>query len=402
MFATLSYILKNNVLHIKTSGIWRLTEGSVKDYIKNSEQQEKIIQIINSKQCSSVQFEYSKNQSLTKNDIVSAERSEDINKTVSPPHEAWDSLLLAFFAIIIELAKKVNITIDASRLPEKMMSLLDVELVESDKEKEPENSILANIGETVLNIPKNSANALHFLGEVTVALWNFFRGKASCSARDVWQEIYSCSVASLPIISLVSLLLGLIFAFVSALQLKVLGAELYVSSLVSISMVRIMGPVITGIVVAGRTGASYAATIGTMQVNEEVDALNTFGISPIEFLVLPRVLGLVLMMPFLAMYSNLMGVLGGFIVVVFGMDISPAAFVANVQAMAVIHQLWIGLLHAFVFGFVVSLTGCYQGLICGRSAEAVGKATTSAVVNAIVGIIIATSIITIVVSFNGM
>jgi phospholipid/cholesterol/gamma-HCH transport system permease protein len=139
-----------------------------------------------------------------------------------------------------------------------------------------------------------------------------------------------------------------------------------------------------------------------MQVNEEVDALNTFGISPIEFLVLPRVLGLTLMMPFLAMYANLMGVLGGFLVVVLGMGISPAAFVANVQFMASMHQLWIGLFHAFVFGFVVSFAGCYQGLICGRSAEAVGKATTSAVVNAIVGIIVVTSIITIVLSFNGM
>ena len=402
MSATLSYTLKDSLLHINTRGIWRLTEGSSSDHKENSAQQDEIVNIILSKKCSQVIFEYTDSQELGAKNKISAKTPKNINKKTSTNKETWDGLLLAFFATIKAHAKKAHIVIDDSQLPEKMIKLLDIELLESDKAKEPEGSILVNIGELVLDVPNNSINAINFLGEVTAALWNFVRGQASCSARDVWEEIYSCSVASLPIISLVSLLLGLIFAFVSALQLEVLGAELYVSSLVSISMVRIMAPVLAGIVVAGRTGASYAATIGTMQVNEEVDALNTFGISPIEFLVLPRVLGLTIMMPFLAMYANLMGVLGGFLVVVFGLDISPAAFVANVQSMASIHQLWIGLFHAFIFGFVVSFTGCYQGLICGRSAEAVGKATTSAVVNAIVGIIVATSIITIVVTANGM
>ena len=403
MFATLSYTLQNSVLSVQASDIWRLTEGTEKNHKSNGKEQEKIIQIIQSKQCSKIILNYSNTSARPQIHTKKKFFSKKNEKNISPSSlETWDSLLLALFSIIIENAKNARITIDYSQLPEKMINLLHVELLPSNKVKQIEHSFLENIGESTINVSKSSLKAVEFLGEITLALWHFFRGKAACSSRDIWQEIYSCSAASLPIISLVSLLLGLILAFVSALQLKTLGAELYVASLVSISMVRVMGPVLTGIVVAGKTGASYAATIGTMQVNEEVDALNTFGISPIEFLVLPRLIALTIMMPFLTMYANFMGVLGGFLVTVFGMGISPAAFVENVQLMAHINSLWIGLLHSFVFGFLISLAGCYQGLVCGRSAEAVGKATTSAVVNSIVGIIVATSIITIILSINEM
>ena len=404
MSAPLSYTLQNKQLHIKVTDIWRLTVGSKKSHAANSAQQENIIKIIQAQQCSNIILEFLDSQDTAINN-VNQNKNNKIDKDIlikKDTKKTWDSLLLTFFAVIIEEAKKVNISIDDSQLPHQMSVLLGVELLGNDKVQEPENSILVNIGESVLIIPKSATNALAFLGEVSAALGTFFRGKASCSARDVWQEIYACSVASLPIISLVSLLLGLILAFVSAIQLRTLGAELYVASLVSISMVRVMGPVLTGIVVAGKTGASYAATLGTMQVNEEVDALNTFGISPIEFLILPRVLALTIMMPFLTMYSNAMGVLGGFLVCVVGLGISPSAFVENVQFMASMEYLWIGLFHAFVFGFLIALAGCYQGLMCGRSAEAVGKATTAAVVNAIVGIIVATSIITIILSINNM
>lgn len=204
-----------------------------------------------------------------------------------------------------------------------------------------------------------------------------------------------CGVDALAIVSLTSLLLGLILAFVSALQLRAFGAEIYVSALVSVSMVRVMGPVLTGIVLAGRTGASFAAIIGSMQANEEVDALVTFGLDPVDFLVLPRVLGLALMTPLLTVYADVMGILGGFLVGTLMMDISPSAYWENTLANMSLSQIWIGLLHALVFGFVVSVTGCYQGLKAGRNVEAVGQATTAAVVNSIVGIIVSTSIITI-------
>ena len=180
------------------------------------------------------------------------------------------------------------------------------------------------------------------------------------------------------------------------MQLKLFGAEIYVASLVGVSMVRVMGPVLTGIVLAGRTGASFAAVIGSMQVNEEVDALTGFGISPMDFLVLPRLLGLAIMTPLLTLYSNIAGITGGFLVGVLMLDITPAAYMANTLSLMQMSYVWIGLLHAFVFGILIALCGCYQGIRSGRNASAVGRATTSAVVNSIVGIIVATSIITII------
>lgn len=160
-------------------------------------------------------------------------------------------------------------------------------------------------------------------------------------------------------------------------------------------MVRVMGPVLTGIVLAGRTGASFAAIIGSMQANEEVDALVSFGLDPVDFLVLPRVIGLAVMTPLLTVYADVMGILGGFLVGTLMMGISPSAYWENTLANMSLSQIWIGLLHALVFGFVVSITGCYQGLKAGRNVEAVGQATTAAVVNSIVGIIVSTSVITI-------
>lgn len=212
----------------------------------------------------------------------------------------------------------------------------------------------------------------------------------------MWNVLRECGVDALPIVTLTSLLLGLILAFVSSMQLKLFGAEIYVASLVGVSMVRVMGPVLTGIVLSGRTGASFAAVIGSMQVNEEVDALTGFGISPTDFLVLPRVLGLAVMTPLLTLYADVAGIAGGFLVGVLMLDITPAAYISNTLQFMKLGYVWTGLLHALVFGFIISLCGCYQGMRCGRNASAVGRATTAAVVNSIVGIIVATSVITII------
>ncbi len=383
MTKSLSYKTDSNILHIYASGTWCLKQGRRSEHRNRDKIYQEIKQII-------------QQGSLAKIVLYYGQGSQNQNSGVGQ----WDSLLLAFFAEIKGLAEGKSIRLDLDNLSKDINELLDIKLLESSKEAQPDNSILVNLGEAMLAIPKMSFNSLEFLGEITVSLARFFRGKAKCSARDIWQEIYISSAASLPIISLVSLLLGMILAFVSAIQLRNLGAELYVASLVTISMVRVMGPVLTGIVVAGKTGASYAATIGTMQVNEEIDALKTFDISPFDFLVLPRVLALSIMMPFLTMYSNAMGVFGGFLVAVLGMDISPAAFVENVQFMGSMDYLWTGLFHAFVFGFLIALSGCYQGINCGRSAEAVGKATTMSVVNSIIGIIVSTSIITVILTVN--
>lgn len=315
--------------------------------------------------------------------------------------ESWDSSLLAVFARMIDAAAARNVPAHTDALPEGMKRLLTLAReVPPPARQQPvshdDPGLLEMTGGKVLAWPGIIVDITAFLGEVAASMGRFFTGRASFSSRDLWRAFRECGIDALPIVSLTSLLLGLILAFVSAIQLRMFGAEIYVAALVGVAMVRVMGPVLTGIVLAGRTGASFAAIIGSMQVNEEVDSLVTFGIAPVDFLVLPRVLGLAIMTPLLAIYADVMGIMGGFIVGALMLDIAPSAYWDNTLTNISLSYVWIGLLHALVFGFVVSLCGCYQGMRSGRNAEAVGRATTAAVVNSIVGIIVSTSIITVI------
>jgi len=196
-------------------------------------------------------------------------------------------------------------------------------------------------------------------------------------------------------VTLISLLVGMILAFVAAIQLKLFGAQIYVADVVGIGIVRVMGAVMTGVIMAGRTGAAFAAQLGTMQVNEEIDALETLGLSPIEFLVLPRVVALMLMMPLLCIYSDVMGVLGGMLVGVGMLDLGVMEYLEQTRHALNLTHLCVGIFHGFVFGVLIAISGCLRGLECQRSASAVGYAATSAVVTAIVSIVVATAVITL-------
>ena len=197
-------------------------------------------------------------------------------------------------------------------------------------------------------------------------------------------------------------MVGLILAFVGAVQLKLFGAQIYVASLVTIGMTRIMGAIMIGVIMAGRTGASYAATIGTMQVNEEVDALKTMGIPVSDFLVLPRVLALMITMPFLTIMADFMGIFGGGAVSILMLDIAPQEYWRlSMEALNMANFL-VGIFHGFVFGIVIALCGCYYGVFCGRNADSVGVATTKAVVSAIVWMILMTGVITLTCEVMGI
>jgi phospholipid/cholesterol/gamma-HCH transport system permease protein len=243
---------------------------------------------------------------------------------------------------------------------------------------------------------------LEFIGEASVAFGKLLIGKARFRRSDLFLIIQQCGAQALPIVSLISLLVGLILGFVGAIQLEMFGAEIYVASIVGIAMVRVMGAIMTGIIMAGRTGAAFAAELGTMTVNEEIDALTTMGISPMEFLVLPRMLALMLMMPLLCLYADLMGILGGFIVGVGMLDLSAVEYYNMTKASVGLNNLWIGLFHSAVFGVLVALSGCLRGMQSGRSASAVGDAATSAVVTGIVSIIVATAVITVICNVLGI
>ncbi len=263
-------------------------------------------------------------------------------------------------------------------------------------------SFLTRVGTDAINFGQSTIDILDFLGEASIAFFRLLRGRAHFRRSDLFLIIQECGSQALPIVSLISLLVGLILAFVGAVQLMMFGAEIYVASLVGVAMVRVMGAVMAGIIMAGRTGAAFAAQLGTMQVNEEIDALKTMGISPMEFLVLPRMIALLLMMPLLCLYADLMGILGGLIVGVGMLDLNVIEYYNMTCASVSLKDFWIGLFQGGVFGVLVALAGCLRGMQCGRSASAVGEAATSAVVTGIVAIIVATAVITVLCNVLGI
>lgn len=310
----------------------------------------------------------------------------------------WDSRFLIFCRALVSSARKSGVAVDLTGLPEGARRLLEL------AEKVPERKgaatgkkvepFLARLGGWCIGSWEVLPHVLEFIGDVGLAFVNLVRGRAVFQASGLVGLIRQVGVEALPIVSLISFLVGLILAFVASIQLSQFGAQIYVSTIVGISMIRVMGAIMTGIIMAGRTGAAFAAELGTMQVNEEIDALRTLGFSPGEFLVMPRTLALVLMMPLLCLYADLMGCLGGFMVGVVMLDINPLQYMTQTFDSIPLANVWIGLAHSVVFGVLVALAGCYRGMRCGRSAMAVGQATTSAVVTGILSIVIATAVIT--------
>jgi phospholipid/cholesterol/gamma-HCH transport system permease protein len=318
----------------------------------------------------------------------------------------WDTGLLTFVTKVRKLCAGSQISLDGSGLPAGARELLALAAAVPEKKDarraEGKLSFLALLGDETVGFFQSTGELLEFVGEATMAFLNLLRGRASYRRSDLWLILEACGGQALPIVSLISFLVGLILAFVGAIQLKMFGAEIYVADLVGIAMVRLMAAIMTGIVMAGRTGGAFAAQLGTMQVNQEIDALKTLGISPMEFLVLPRMLALALMMPLLALYANVMGILGGLVVAVSILDISFVQYWNQTVSAVGIWNLWIGLFSSAVFGVIVALAGCMRGMQCGRSAAAVGDAATSAVVTAIVGIIVATAVITLATNVLGI
>jgi phospholipid/cholesterol/gamma-HCH transport system permease protein len=258
------------------------------------------------------------------------------------------------------------------------------------------------VGKQTLEAFKSSGDLIEFLGETSLAFIRLLRGKARFRRVDVMEIIQECGANALPIVTLISVLIGLILAFVGAVQLRQFGAQIYVADLVGIAMAREMGAIMTGIIMAGRTGAAFAAQLGTMQVNEEIDALSTLGFSPMDFLVLPRMLALILLMPLLCIYADLMGILGGAVVGIGMLNLTPVEYYVETANGVGLMDFALGIFKAGVFGVIVAIAGCMRGIQCGRSASAVGLATTSAVVNAIVMIIVTDGIFAVITDVLGI
>ena len=318
----------------------------------------------------------------------------------------WDSALLTFLLKLKELCDQRQIVFDQAGLPHGVQRLVALATAvpehQEARREEKRASLLVWLGQSVLDLVEATGALLTFLGQVALAFGQFIRGRARFRAVDLWLIVQASGAQALPIVSLISFLVGLILAFVGANQLRQFGAQIYVANLVGLSMAREMGAMMTGIIMAGRTGAAFAAQLGTMVVNQETDALITMGLKPVEFLVIPRMLALMLMVPLLCIYADLVGILGGAVVGVGMLNLGAAQYYQ--QTLSALHfmDFVVGLIKGTVFGVLIALAGCLRGMQCGRSASAVGAAATSAVVTGIVWIIVSDAVLTVMYDILGI
>jgi len=312
----------------------------------------------------------------------------------------WNTGLVTQIIRIRSKASVSGVEVDAAGLPEGARQLIELAFAVKEREgarrSERREGFLERVGEKTRSDVRAGLDLLDFVGQVIQSLGRFARGTATYLKSDLAQHMEQAGAGALPIVTLISFLIGMIFAFVGVVQLKLFGAGIYTADLVAIAMVREMAAIMTAIIMAGRTGAAYAAEIGTMKVNEEVDALTTLGVNPIDFLVTPRMIALIVMMPLLTMYSSLMGILGGTVVGMAMLDASLLQYIEQTISAVHLNSLFGGLFKSVVYGSLVAIAGCQQGMACGGSAMAVGQSTTRAVVMGIVLIVVSASVLTII------
>jgi phospholipid/cholesterol/gamma-HCH transport system permease protein len=312
----------------------------------------------------------------------------------------WDTALLTRLVAIRSAANAAGVAFADGGLPAGARRLLDLAFAVKEREgarrAERQRSLAEQVGEATLGLWDALVELVAFLGVAARAFGRMARGRATYQRSDLLVAMQEAGAESLPIVSLICFLIGMIFAFVGVRQLEPFGAGIYVADLVAVAMVREMAPIMTAIIMAGRTGAAYAAGLGTMKVNEEIDALSSMGVDPVEFLVLPRLVALIVMLPLLSLYGSLLGILGGTVVSLSMMDVGLLQYLTETGDSMQLSSLLGGVFKAFVYGSLVAIAGCQQGMACGSSAMAVGQATTRAVVMGIVLIIVSAAILTVI------
>ncbi len=318
----------------------------------------------------------------------------------------WDSTLVTFLLQLQDLCTQRHIAVDWHGLPPGVQRLLTLARVVPERQgarrEITREGLFIRLGKNAIDWLTAVQGFCTFLGQLVLACGQLLRGRAGFRRVDFLLILQECGAQALLIVALISFLVGLILAFVGATQLRQFGAQIYVANLVGLGMVREMGAMMTGIIMAGRTGAAFAAQLGTMTVNQEIDALLTLGLSPMQFLVLPRVIALVLMVPLLCVYADIVGILGGAVIGMSILDIGPVQYYQQTLSALHLRDFAVGFIKGAVFGVIVALAGCLRGLQCGRSASAVGVATTSAVVTAIVWIIVFDALLTVIYDVLGI
>jgi phospholipid/cholesterol/gamma-HCH transport system permease protein len=311
----------------------------------------------------------------------------------------WDSVLLSTLRACRALCLETGVAFDTGNTPapaQRLLALSDA-VAPHRRPAEPRAAVLRRLlaGEPLRRLFAEIVSACTFLGDLLIACARLCAGRARMRTVDLLWFVQQAGPQALGIVTLISVLVGMILAYLGSVQLQQLGAQVYVADLVALGMVREMAPLMTAVIMAGRTGAAYAAQLGTMQTREEIDAIETLGISPMEFLVLPRMLALVLVMPMLCIYSDVLGMLGG-APVAMAMDVTWGQYLAGAQEVVTITHIATGVAKSIAFAVLIGAAGCRAGLRCGRSSEAVGQATTTAVVRAIVWLVVADAAFNIV------
>ncbi|RYY02492.1 MAG: ABC transporter permease [Gammaproteobacteria bacterium] len=303
----------------------------------------------------------------------------------------WDSSLAILQLQIARWCEEKNIQLDTHETPQGLQQLLllatAVPANKNSSEKKPE-PFVQRLNKKLQTQWQSISASLVFIGDISLAFLQWIHGKSKTRRIDILYFVQQAGPSALGIVTLISLLVGMILAYLGSVQLRQLGAQVYVADLVSLGMVREMGALMTAVIMAGRTGAAYAAQIGTMQVNEEIDALKTMGVSSMEFLVLPRLIALVFVMPLLCIYADIIGMAGGALIAA-NMDVSFTQYIQQSRNAVDLVDISTGLFKSLFFGMLIAIAGCQSGLQCGRDSDAVGVATTNAVVRAIVYLVIA-------------
>ena len=319
---------------------------------------------------------------------------------------SWDSSMLLVFQRINRLCRGLRVPVTLEGLPagaQRLLALADAVPEKTEAAAPATRPLwLARLGETVTAGCNGTRESMAFLGEATLAFARVLTGHAAFRARDLAIVVQDCGPQALGIVTLINFLVGVIVAFVGAIELRRFGAGIYVADLVAIATVRELGCIMTGIIIAGRTGSGFAAQLGTMNVNQEIEAFVTMGIPPMEFLVVPRMLALIVMMPLLCLYADLIAILGGAAVAVGMLGQSPLQYWVETRHAIGFTSIGLGIGKSVVFGALIGLAGCLRGMKSGRDAAAVGQAATSAVVLAITWIIATDGIFAVICNAVGI
>jgi phospholipid/cholesterol/gamma-HCH transport system permease protein len=309
---------------------------------------------------------------------------------------AWGSSLVTFLFEVAEFGREQDLDVQVDTLPTALRRLVALSQAVPEQETDAApgpDSVFARLGTWGLSVYEEAYDLLHFTGRAVLGLADLATARARMRWRTFGTALQSSTASALPIVTVISLLVGLIVAFLGAVVLRRFGAEYYVSYLVSYGMLRELGALMTAIIMTGRTGAAFAAEIGSMKIAEEIDALKTLGISPIDFLVTPRLLAIVLAMPMLTVYADVIGIFGGLTVATTMLDLTYTQFLTGLLEPVVLADALIGIFKSVVYGAIIGLAGCMRGIQTGNDASAVGTATTSAVVTGIILIVLANAVI---------